>query len=354
MVSKYLPEIYLFLTVFLLLLLLFLLKPALLPFFIASVLAYMSLPIFDFFQQITGRRRISALLTLFTLFLISLIGFFVVIPTVIAQVEGFINYLPTLINRLDSFFFSHFGKHWPIFHPLKLKNLADLLQEVYSKLGTIPLGSFLSKLFSGVFSVISIAINIVVVPFLTYYFLIDSKKIINIYISISPESIQKELEELLSRVHASLYSYLIGQLAVAIFVGTYIAIGLYFVGIKYPLLIGFVSGVLNMIPYVGFFSGLIPSLLLAIFDNGSLEAVLGVLTVFLTEVGLENLIYPLVMSRTTGVNPILILLFIFVGGYLGGFLGIVVAVPVAVILIPIFESFLKKKRGKSLDSGNNG
>ena len=109
-----------------------------------------------------------------------------------------------------------------------------------------------------------------------------------------------------------------------------------------------------MIPYVGFFSGLLPSLLLAVFDNGSLEAVLGVLAVFLTEAGLENLIYPLVMSRTTGVNPILIILFIFVGGYLGGFLGIVVAVPLAVILIPIFESFLDKKRGVAVACRGNG
>jgi len=353
MVSRYLPEIYLFSTVLLLLLLLFLLKPALLPFFIASVLAYISLPIFDFFQQITAKRRVSAFLTLLTLFLFSLIGLFVVIPTVIEQVQSFINYLPTLIRRLDSFFFLHFGKHWPIFHPLKMKNLAEFLQEIYSKFGSIPIGSLLSKFFSGVFSVIEIAVNIVVVPFLTYYFLIDSEKIRNIYLSLSPESIQDELEELLNRVHASLSSYLIGQMAVATFVGTYIAIGLYFVGIKYSLLIGFVAGVLNMIPYVGFFSGLIPSLFLAIFDNGSLEAVLGVLTVFLTEVGLENLIYPLVMSRTTGVNPILILLFIFVGGYIGGFLGIVVAVPLAVILIPIFESFLRKKRGSGVVYRNN-
>jgi len=353
-VSKYLPEIYLFSTVLILLLLLFFLKPALLPFFIASVFAYISLPIFDFFHQITGKRRISALLTIFTLFLIFLVGLFVVLPTVIEQIQSFINYLPILVHKLDSFFYSHFGKHWSIFHPFKIKNLAEFLQEIYSKLGTLPIGSIISKLFSGVFSVISIAINIVVVPFLTYYLLIDSQKILDIYISLSPDSIQDELEELLNKVHSALSSYLIGQMAVATFVGAYIAIGLYFVGIKYSLLIGFVAGVLNMIPYVGFFSGLLPSLLLAVFDNGSVEAVLGVLTVFLTEVGLENLIYPLVMSRTTGVNPLLILLFIFLGGYLGGILGIIVAVPLAVILIPICESFLRKKRGIGVDSRDNG
>ena len=355
MVGRYLSEIYLFLTVVVLLLLLFFLKPALMPFFIASVLAYISSPVFNFFQQITGgKQRISALLTLFTVFLAFIVALFVVLPTVIDQVQSFINYLPTLAKKLDSFFYSHFGKHWSLLHPFKSANLAELLQEVYSKLGNIPIGNLISKLFSGVFSVISVAINIVVVPFLAYYFLVDARRIVDVYVSLAPVNIQSELRELLDKVHSSLSSYLIGQMAVAVFVGTYIAVGLYFVGIKYSLLIGFVAGVLNMIPYVGFFSGLLPSMLLAIFDNSSLEAVLGVLTVFLTEAGLENLIYPLVMSRTTGVNPILIILFIFVGGYLGGFLGIVVAVPLAVILIPIFDSFMEKKKGLKSDSGNNG
>jgi predicted PurR-regulated permease PerM len=132
-------------------------------------------------------------------------------------------------------------------------------------------------------------------------------------------------------------------MTVATFVGFYIALGLYFVGIKYSFLIGFVAGVLNMIPYVGFFSGLIPSILLAIFDNGEFTYVVGVLIVFLTEIGIENLIYPIVMSRTTGINPLLVLLSIFIGGYYGGLLGIIIAVPVAVMIVPVFETFIEKK-----------
>ncbi|MEO2068510.1 MAG: AI-2E family transporter, partial [Desulfurobacteriaceae bacterium] len=152
-----------------------------------------------------------------------------------------------------------------------------------------------------------------------------------------------ELRDLLEKVHNALSSYLSGQFLIATFVGVYISLGLYLVGIKYAFLIGFVSGILNMIPYVGFFSGLVPSILLAIFDNGELKYLLGVLTVFLTEVGIENLIYPIVMSKTTGINPLLVLFSILVGGYYGGVLGIIIAVPVAIMIVPVFENFLKKK-----------
>ncbi len=352
--SRYLTEIYLFLTVVTLIVLLFLLKPALLPFFIALILSYVSWPIFSFFKVKTGgRKKVSALLTLLTLFFLFFVALFIVLPTVVSQVQSFINYLPTLGKKLDAFFYKSFGQHLLKKFHFSPENLQTIVKEIYEQLGSLPIGNIISKLFSGVFSVMTILINVVLVPFLTYYFLTNAESLVRLYISLAPERIKEELKLLLQKVHDALSSYLLGQLVVATFVGIYIGLGLYLVGIKYAFLIGFVAGVLNMIPYVGFFSGLVPSLLLAIFDNGTLGAVIGVVVVFLTEAGLENLIYPVIMSRTTGVNPLLILFSIFVGGYLGGFLGIVIAVPVAVILVPIFESFLSKKES-SLAGGNNG
>ncbi|MEO2065178.1 MAG: AI-2E family transporter [Desulfurobacteriaceae bacterium] len=352
--SRYFAEIYLFLTISILILTLFILKPALLPFFIAMALSYVSWPVYLFFERNTkGRKTISAILTILTLFLILFIAIFVILPTVITQVQSFINYLPTLGKKLDYFFYKYFGQHFSKKLHFNSETLQLVIKEVYQRLGNLPIGNLVSRFFSGVFSVISIVINIVVIPFLTYYFLTNADKLVRLYIALAPKKIQYELKELLQKVHDSLSSYLIGQLAVAVFVGFYIAFGLYLVGIKYAFLIGFIAGALNMIPYVGFFSGFIPSLLLGIFDNGTLGAVIGVVIVFLTEAGLENLIYPVIMSRTTGVNPLLILFSLFVGGYLGGFLGIIISVPLAVTLVPIFESFLKKKES-GVACGDNG
>ncbi|WP_456456048.1 AI-2E family transporter [Thermovibrio sp.] len=353
--SKYKAEIYLFSSLLFLILLLFFLKSALIPFFIASSLAYISWPLFNYFKRLTkGRETISALLTVASLILAFFVALFIVLPTVVEQVQSFVNYLPSLGKKLDAFMYSLFGKHFLGKLHLNLQSFQEIVKGIYSQIGNLPIGDIISKLFSGVFSAISIAVNAFLVPFLTYYFLKNGREIFKVYIALAPEGAEKELKELLSKVHDSLSSYLIGQMGVALFVGFYITVGLYIVGIKYFILIGFISGLLNMIPYVGFFSGLIPSLLLALFDNGSWKAFLGVLVVFLTEVGIENLIYPLIMSRTTGVNPILILLSIFIGGYLGGFLGIVLAVPVAVIIVPIFDSFLKKKESLKSVNWDNG
>ncbi|WP_457677674.1 AI-2E family transporter [Thermovibrio sp.] len=352
--SKYFTEIYFSLSLLLFLFLLFFLKPALLPFFIALSLAYISWPIFSFFKRKTrGRESLSAFLTVLTLLFALFVALFIVLPTVITQVQSFVDYLPVLAKKLDAFFYRSFGEHFLRKFHFNTLNLQLVVKEIYKQIGSLPIGNIVSKLFSGVFSAISLVINLFLVPFLTYYFLVNGSSIVELYLLLAPSSIKKELSLLLKKVHDALSSYLLGQLGVALFVGAYIAVGLYLVGIKYAFLIGFVAGVLNMVPYVGFFSGLIPSLLLAIFDNGTLTAFFGVLVIFLTEAGLENLIYPFIMSRTTGVNPLLILFSIFVGGYLGGLLGIVLAVPVAVIMVPVFESFMRKK-GSSVADWNNG
>ncbi len=352
--KKYLAEVYFLITLLFLLLSLFFLKPAVMPFFLGSVFAYLSHPLFDFYSGLLGgRRRISAVLTLLSIFIVLLVALLFVIPPVIAQVQSFISYLPELMKKLDAFLYKFLGEHFFKKFNFNFETIQTILRSAYQQYGSLPIGNLIQRLFSGVFSIISVLINAVLVPLITYYLLVNAKSIKRLYVVTSPFGIREELECLIDKVHSSLSSYLIGQMLVATFVGVYIAVGLYFVGIKYSLLIGFVAGVLNMIPYIGFFSGLIPSVLLAIFDNGELAYVVGVFIVFLTEVGIENLIYPVVMSRTTGINPLLILLSIFIGGYLGGLLGIVIAVPIAVMVVPIFESFIEKKE-KSVVAGTDG
>ncbi|ADY73085.1 protein of unknown function UPF0118 [Desulfurobacterium thermolithotrophum DSM 11699] len=342
--KRYLPEGFLLSTIFLLIFFLFSMKTAIMPFFIGSAIAYLSYPLFNLFRKLTkNRTNISAILTLFSIFLVLIIVLFIVLPTVISQVQSFIKFLPELTKKLDAFTYKFVGEHLLKKLHFDTSTLQTLVRSAYIQLGSLPVRDIVQRFFSGVFSVFTLFINVVIVPLITYYFLVNAGKIRDIYLKITPVSIRDELKSLLEKVHESLSSYLIGQIAVATFVGFYIALGLYFVGIKYSFLIGFVAGVLNMIPYVGFFSGLIPSILLAIFDNGQLTYVIGVLIVFLTEVGIENLIYPVVMSKTTGINPLLILLSIFIGGYYGGFLGIIISVPIAVMIVPIFESFLEKR-----------
>jgi predicted PurR-regulated permease PerM len=318
-------------------------KSAIMPFFIGSATAYISYPIFKKLETVLKNRVISAVLTLSTICVLIAAVILIVLPTIVVEIESFFNYLPKLMEKIDVFLYKQLGEHFFEKLNFNITTFERIIKTIYLQIGQLPVGDIFQRLFSGFFSVFGIMLNIILVPLITYYFLVNASKIKELYLKIAPQEIREELGELLEKVHSALSNYLSGQFLVATFVGIYLSLGLYLVGIRYAFLIGFISGVLNMIPYVGFFSGLIPSILLAIFDNGELKYVVGVLIVFLTEVGIENLIYPIVMSKTTGINPLVVLLSILVGGYYGGILGIIIAVPVAVMIIPVFENFLRKK-----------
>ncbi len=347
MVRKFFPEIFLTLSITILTSALFLFKPALLPFFIASAIAYIFHPVFNLFMNVFNRRRISAFLTLIFIFILIVLMIFIVLPTIAEQVQSFLKFLPKLIKKIDHVLYQFLGKHYLKIGHINVENLQKLFQDIYLKLNVggepIPFTSIAKRFFTGMFSVIGMAINLVIIPIITYYYLANGNKMREVYLKLVPAEYRKETEELFNKVHHSLSNYLLGQVIIAIFVGIYIALGLSIVGIKYSFLIGSVAGILNMIPYVGFFSGFIPSILLAIFDNGDLYHIAGVLIVFFSEVAIENLLYPAVMSRTTGVSPLLVLLSIFFGGIYGGVLGIVIAVPLTVMVVPIFLSMMEKK-----------
>jgi len=346
MVRNYFPEIFLFSSILILTFLLFALKPALLPFFIASAIAYVFHPVFSLFLNVFGSRRIAALLTVLCIFLLIGVVAFIILPAIVEQLQDFLKFLPVLIKKVDQWLYHFLGRHYFRLGHLNVKSFQKLIQDLYIKLsagGTFPFTNIAKRFFTGMFSIIGVAINIVVIPIITYYYLANGNRMRELYIRLSPKAFREETEKLFDRVHHSLSNYLLGQVIIAIFVGMYIAIGLTVVGIKYSFLIGTIAGILNMIPYVGFFSGFIPSILLAVFDNGDLYHILAVLIVFFSEAAIENMLYPAVMSRTTGVSPLLILFSIFVGGIYGGILGIVIAVPLVVMVVPIFMSFMEKR-----------
>ncbi len=351
MLKRYFPEGFILLSFLTLIVTLFVFKTALMPFFIGSAISYISYPIFKLFLRISkGRKRISAILTTVLFLILVIILVFIILPIIINQIQDFIIHLPLILKKIDAVIFGFLGKHYLTSVHLDTKSIELFIKSMYDKLSTIPIGDITSRityvvnhLFSGISSAIGVIVNMVTVPIIIYYFLMDAGKIKKIYVNLAPREFQSDVSNLLDDMHDALSSYLLGQMLIALIVGIYIAIGLYIVGIRYSLLIGLIAGILNMIPYLGFYSSIVPSLLLATFDNGDWAHVIGVLVVFFSELIIENLLYPMVMRRTTGINPLITLLAIFLGGVYGGVLGIIIAVPSVIAVMPLFESFMKKK-----------
>ncbi|OMH40829.1 AI-2E family transporter [Desulfurobacterium indicum] len=347
--DKYFPEIVVISTIIIFVISLFIMKSVIFPFFAAMASAYITFPIFEFFLKLFKKRQIAAVLTV-VLILVAILGLILVIfPVLLKQIESFIDYLPVLVSKIDFYLAKYLGKKIfsGRFNPGNMKSVFSLIYRNFDINNSITVAALVQKIFSGVFSIASIAINIVVIPFLSYYILVDWENLRDLYLKLLPFEHRAETAVLIDKVNDSLSGYIRGQLLMAFLVAVYFSITLTAIGIRYSFLIAVVAGIMNMIPYVGFFTAFVPSILLAIFDNGDLFHIVAVGIVFLSEAALENVIYPMVMSRTTGINPLLIFFAVFFGATYGNFLGIIVAVPVVAMILPVFDSFMMKKEMKT-------
>ncbi|WP_456397495.1 AI-2E family transporter [Desulfurobacterium sp.] len=343
--DKYFPEIVVTFTIIVFIVSLFAMGSVVFPFFAAITSAYITFPIFEFFLKVFKKRQVAAVFTV-VLILVAILGLILVIlPVLLRQIEGFIDYLPVLTSKIDFYLFKYLGKRLFAgrFNPDNVKSVFSLIYQNFNINNSMTVAALVQKIFSGVFSIASIAINIVVIPLLSYYILVDWENLRDLYLKLLPREHRAETAVLLDKVNDSLSGYIRGQLLMAFLVAFYFSITLTAVGIRYSFLIAVVAGIMNMIPYVGFFTAFVPSILLAIFDKGDLFHIVAVGIVFLSEAALENVIYPMVMSRTTGINPLLIFFAIFFGATYGNFLGIIVAVPVVAMVLPVFDSFMMKK-----------
>jgi len=146
---------------------------------------------------------------------------------------------------------------------------------------------------------------------------------------------------------AILAAFFRGQIIVAAIQGVLLAVGFWLVGLEYGFALGFVLGLLNVVPYLGNMLGLSVTLPLALFGAGGCPLRLGlVLGVFFVVQTLDGyLITPKVMGRTTNLHPGAIIFGIFFWGTVfGGFLGLLLAIPLTAFFKVLWPRLLARSR----------
>jgi predicted PurR-regulated permease PerM len=125
-------------------------------------------------------------------------------------------------------------------------------------------------------------------------------------------------------------SFVRGQFLVCTVLFALYALGLWIVGVDLWLLLAVITGFGNLVPYVGFLSGIVISSLMALVTFGDMLHVVYVWLVFAIVQALEGtIVTPRILGGSVGLSPLVIILALFAGGQLAGLLGIFLAVPAA-------------------------
>jgi len=166
---------------------------------------------------------------------------------------------------------------------------------------------------------------------LTFYMLLQDDGLSRLIQSVVPRTYQSYTLRLLAHMQDRIALWLRGQLILSLVVGILTLIGLAVLGVKFALLLALIAALTELIPYLGPILGAIPAVFIAFTQSPTLGLMTLVLYIVVQQ--LENhLLVPRIMSKAVGLNPVVVIVAILIGGKIGGVVGAIVAIPIATAL----------------------
>lgn len=170
--------------------------------------------------------------------------------------------------------------------------------------------------------------DLLLAPFLAFYFLTDWTNLGRRLVSFLPVGWRPEIREILGQIDVALTGFLRGNLLVSFLVGTLTGLGLALAGVRYSLLLGLIMFLADLVPYLGPFIGAIPAILVGLLD--SWQKAIWALAVILVVQQIESAVLaPKILSNSTGLHPLTVIFALLLGAHWWGIPGILLSVPVA-------------------------
>lgn len=326
------------------------LRDPLTPFAVALALAYFLNPVVNGMERVFARmlargpaslaarldpRMLAVGLLAFVVLLVFAATVLVLVPQVYAQVAETVAKLPEYVQRARA-------RLEPAYHRLHLRypEQVDAAQErLQAMLRTTlpslwsPVTRGMGQAFSSVLSFVLTLLNLVIIPVFAVYLLYDMNHIREGTKDLVPHRYRPYVHSRMGQVDRLLSAFARGQITVALMLGTFYALALTLCGVPMGLLVGFVIGLFNLVPFMSTLLGLPLGLLLSWIDDQSLPRLLAVAGVFAFGQFVEgNFITPRVVGQSLGLHAVVIMLAVLVGGSLFGFVGMLLAVPVTAAL----------------------
>lgn len=296
---------------------LFLIKEVIILLFVAIIFMSALSPIVNTLQTRLRFPRALSIVLVYVV-IVSVIGGLVslMVTPLINQTSGLVTSLPQRIESLI-----------PEGAPID----ASLIQQEASNLSHNAV-SFTVEIFNSFIALVSVAV-------LTAYLLLERTNLDKLtgQLFIGRE---EKARRVVSKLEDKLGSWLRGQVALSLIISILVYIVLTVLGIPYAIPLAILAGLMEVVPVIGPIISAIPAIIIAFFIS-PLSAIM-VSVAYLVIQQLENhLIVPQVMKKAVGLNPIIVILAVAIGGKLLGIAGALLAVPITVVIQIILEDVLQ-------------
>lgn len=327
------------------------------PFIWGIFIAYMFDPLITKMQN--KIPRLAAVLLIYIPLLILAIIFVVfILPRTIEQIEVILKTLPQYVdkiyNSISDMLISlseklnrTIGKSFDINLEIDSKAINDFL---FGNSGVITLMyrkiiDFRFQNINSITTIFSIIFSyFVILPFVTFYLMLDFQNIKDRIIKIIPMRWQSSVSNIIKNSNYIINSYVVGMtiLAVSFFIISYILLSV--TNTKYAFILALLRGLLNYIPFIGPFAAFISALFIGIITepvwwHGALKMciIYGIIQILDS-----GIMAPKILGKSVKIHPIAVMFSTIIGGVLFGFLGVLFAVPFCGIIIITIKNFFNK------------
>src|SRR3989338_10059858 len=314
---------------------LYLLQDIIIILLFAVIIASAVTPFANWLDQKKFPRLLGVLLLYLSLFVLALFLLSLVVPFVTGETNQLIKDLPNFIDRVSVSLEKaqeSSSRYVDFFN--EMLNLLDTFSS-YLQASSRSAFSFVISIFGGLFSFLAIIV-------ISFYLSVMRGGIESFIRSVVPREYEASVLNIWRRSEIKVGRWLQGQLLLALIVGLAVYVVLSFLGVKFALLLGILAMVLELVPNVGPVLAAVPAVILAFTQSPTLG--LWVVLAYLIIQQLENhILVPVVLGRTVGLNPVVVILALLIGFKLAGILGMVLSVPVAAIIVEILDELSHNK-----------
>jgi predicted PurR-regulated permease PerM len=318
----------------------------------AGVISLIGQPLVDVLSRIKiGKlsmpKAIAALITILVLIGVLVGLLFIFVPMISQQarmisrinIDEVVSYFAGVIDKMQGLLLSYDI----IDSDQSLQSVLD--RQIRSVINVTNFSNLFEKLLGATTTVF---IGFFSVLFLSFFFLRDRQLLKNGILLFTPDRFQVEVQNVLHKTKIMLSRYFIGLVTELLLMMILLSIGLSIFGLKNAVFIGFIGGLMNLIPYlgpiigatIGAILGISADLGLGLYDQ-ALHTAVTVILVFSVANLIDNFVLqPLIFAKSVNAHPIEIFIVILMAGSLAGIPGMMLAVPAYTVLRIVSKEFL--------------
>jgi len=314
-----------------------------LPFVIGWVISVIANPLVRLLEKrLKLVRKHSSVLIVVAVLALIIGAFYLIISKLISEAAGFVKDIPL-----------YYDSAWVEVQKMLLtaedllrflpKGIQDSVNVFVTHIGEY-LNVMVQKIASPTFmaagnvvkSIPAALVYTVVTIFSSYIFIVERDKILVFIDRYTPDGFSKYYDYLKKDVKHLVGGYFLAQFKIMFIIAGVLAAGFLVLGVKYALLLAVIIAILDFLPILGTGTILIPWAILRIV-SGEYAFGVGLIVIYVLTLVLRQIIQPKIVGDTMGLDPLMTLLFLYLGFKISGIAGMILAVPIGMLVISIYK-----------------